>query len=172
MDKSQLGVISLKNFDLNSLNNFTCGDKSLDRFIRDEATSFEKNLFSSTWIVIHENYGVIGYFSLCNSSLELQEQERMVLDLDASKNKLRAPSILLTKLAVSKKLHGKNLGSTIIKIVTEMAAKYSALMSARLLIVDAVNDKAGFYEKCNFEYCVNNKKDNKTAKMYLDLLHI
>lgn len=96
----------------------------------------------------------------------------IVSNLDESKNKLIAPSILLTKLAVPKKLHGKNFGSTIIEMITEMAAKYATSMSARLLIVNAVKDKTDFYEKCDIQYCLNNKKDNKTVKMYLDLLHI
>ncbi|MFA5702732.1 MAG: GNAT family N-acetyltransferase [Advenella sp.] len=172
MDNAQLGIISLKQFDLSSLNDFTCGDEKLDSFLRKEAKLFEENLYSSTWLVIHPKHDVIGYFALCNSSLELQSQEHMVLNLDESKYKLRAPSILLTKLGVSKKFHGKKFGTSIIRIITEMAAKSSAYISARLLIVDAINDKESFYEKCGFTSCMNNNKGKKTVKMYLDLLDI
>lgn len=172
MDSGELGVISLKEFDLSSLNDFTCGDDKLDSFLRKESKSFEENLYSSTWLVIHSEYGPVGFFSLCNSSLSLQTQEQMILDLDESKHTLRAPSILLTKLGVSKKLHGKKFGISIVKIVREMAAKSSTYMSARLLIVDAINDKEGFYEKCGFISCVSNQKSQKTVKMYLDLLDI
>lgn len=170
MDHSQLGVLSLKEFDINSLDGFTCGDDNLDCFLREQSKSFEASLYNSTWIVLHPEHGMVGYFSLCNSAIELQSQEHMTLNLDESKYRIKAPAILITKLGVSTTLQRKGVGKGIIKLITDLAVQSAANISARLLIVDAINNKEDFYERCGFTACMNNPKGNQTVKMYLDLL--
>ena len=82
MDRLTLGLVPLKDIERELLSQFTCGECSLDEFLHKKSESFERELYSTTWIAINPDDGVVGFFSLCNSSVRLANDEKMSLNLD------------------------------------------------------------------------------------------
>ncbi len=99
--------------------------------------------------VIHVDNQVIGYYSLCPGSIERKSAIPRVLKGIAGHAEI--PIILLARLAVDSKEHGKGLGPALLKDAFQRAINAAVAIAGRAIVVHAIDDDAvRFYEHFDF----------------------
>jgi ribosomal protein S18 acetylase RimI-like enzyme len=138
--------------DTHVLSSFSCGNDSLDRWLRTSALRGNLQDTGRTW-VIHEGDGVVvGYYTLAGHALHRGTLSRS----QARSLPVEVPAILLAKLAVDISLQGQSVGKDLLLEALERCVAAGEVVAARYVVVDAVDDRAAsFYEKYGFQRIPN-----------------
>ena len=141
---------------------FDCGQPKLNTYLHKYALQHQKNGISKTHVLIEQGQSrVCGYLSICCASTKLADMpdeltRKLPKDYDV-------PSLLLARLAIDKSYQGQGLGSILIQYSFELVVKVSDMVAARMLVVDAIDEKAvGFYERFGFQ-----KLDPEAKRLYI-----
>jgi GNAT superfamily N-acetyltransferase len=131
-----------------SLDDFDCGKEDLNRFLKRQAWNNQQARSTQTYVVAKE-LRVHGYYSLSAGSITYdQATERVKKGLARHP----IPVILLARLAVDVSIHGRGVGSALLKDALLRAAQAADTIGARALLVHAKDDDArAFYEHFTFE---------------------
>lgn len=165
---------------LDDLREFSCGRKSLDDFLFQEASEYHVSRLGFTSLVFHEDFdGLVGYFSLSNDALPLETSENFDLGLNVDVALGAIPATKIGKFAVRRELQGKGVGQSMMDLLVGESLDSDALSASRLLVTDAANDPSvlGFYRKCGFIESLWAEKQRRhhgkgkppTVKMYMDV---
>jgi GNAT superfamily N-acetyltransferase len=130
------------------LDNFDCGKEDLNRFLKRLAWNNQQAHSAQTYVLAKE-LRVLGYYSLAAGSITHDQATERV-----KKGLARHPTpvILLARLAVDVSIHGKGIGSALLKDALLRAAQAAHTIGARALLVHAKYDGArAFYEHFTFE---------------------
>lgn len=130
------------------LDSFDCGKEDLNRFLKRQAWNNQQAHSAQTY-VLAKDLRVLGYYSLAAASVSHDEAPERV-----KKGLARhpIPVILLARLAADLSIHGKGIGSALLKDALLRAAKAADTIGARALLVHAKDDSArSFYEHFAFE---------------------
>jgi GNAT superfamily N-acetyltransferase len=130
------------------LDRFDCGKEDLNRFLIRQAWSNQQAHSAQTYVLAKE-MRVLGYYSLAAASVSHDEATQRV-----KKGLARhpIPVILLARLAVDVSIHGKGVGSALLKDALLRTAQAAETIGARALLVHAKDDEArAFYEHFTFE---------------------
>ena len=130
------------------LNSFDCGKEDLNRFLKRQAWNSQQAHSAQTYVLV-KDLRVLGYYSLAAGSVTHEEATERV-----RKGLARhpIPVILLARLAVDASVHGKGLGSALLKDALLRTAQAADTIGARALLVHAKDDGAkAFYEHFTFE---------------------
>ena len=125
---------------------FRCGNVSLDNFIHNLASQFERKNLGRTYILVEQGEGKIkGYFTIAGGAIPFENVP------PARKKKvsphLPVPVILLGKLAVDLTEQGKGYGSTLIGEVSRMAVNISQRVGIHAILASAIDDAASAFYK-------------------------
>ena len=90
---------------------FSCGQPSLDAFLRTLVTQYEKRRLGRTFVAARPDGRVLGYFTLASSAIAF---ENMPPDESQKLPKHPVPTILLGRLAVDRTQQGQGLGETLL----------------------------------------------------------
>lgn len=128
---------------------FSCGKPVLDRFIREQASQYEKKEVGRTFVAVRENETrVLGYYTLAAGSLGFEhfpEAQRKKLP------KHPVPVVLLGRLAVDSSMKGKGLGSDLLIDALKRTAQSAEIIGAFAMFVESLDiDAKGFYERFGF----------------------
>jgi GNAT superfamily N-acetyltransferase len=130
------------------LDRFDCGKEDLNRFLIRQAWNNQQAHSAQTY-VLAKDLRVLGYYSLAAGSVSHDEAPDRV-----KKGLARHPIsvILLARLALDVSIHGKGVGSALVKDALVRTAQAAETIGARALLVHAKDDEARtFYEHFNFE---------------------
>jgi GNAT superfamily N-acetyltransferase len=130
------------------LDSFDCGKEDLNRFLKRQAWNSQQAHSAQTY-VLAKDLRVEGYYSLAAGSVAHDEATRRV-----KKGLARhpIPVILLARLAVDVSIHGRGVGSALLKDALIRTAQAANTIGARALLVHAKDDDAkSFYEHFTFE---------------------
>ena len=130
------------------LDSFDCGKEDLNRFLKRQAWNSQQAHSAQTYVLV-KDLRVLGYYSLAAGSVTHEEATERV-----KKGLARhpIPVILLARLAVDASVHGKGLGSALLKDALLRTAQAADAIGARALLVHAKDDSAkAFYEHFTFE---------------------
>lgn len=146
------GLLPLPEIESAHLADFDCGKVHLNEFLRDAANEQHSNLFGWTSVVFHRDLaGPVGYFTLANDSIPVTTSE--AFDLGSFKDEFRTiPAVKIGRFAVARGLQGQGVGTSMFKLVLGHVLDSDYISAARLLLVDAENDKqvVKFYQKLGF----------------------
>lgn len=137
------------------LENFECGERSLDLWLKTKALSNEMTGGSRTFVTFSTVTGELaGYFSLASHSVEHD-------DLRA-KLKRNMPSplpvILLGRLTVSKKYQRHGLGESLLFEAVRISKQASEFIGVTALVVHPISLEASlFYRKHGFSLAKTEK---------------
>jgi len=130
------------------LDRFDCGKEDLNRFLKRQAWNNQQAHSAQTYVLAGD-LRVLGYYSLAAGSVSHEEATQRV------KNGLaRHPIavILLARLAVDVSIHGKGVGSGLLKDALIRTAQAANTIGASALLVHAKDDNArAFYEHFSLE---------------------
>ena len=129
---------------------FSCGEPSLDEYLRQRASQHQRDGISTTHVLV-ENEGdslLLGYYSLAAAQLqlcELQEADRRRLP------RYPVPAIRMVRLAVATSQQGKKLGDFLLAHAVARCLDLREQLGVRVMLVDALHEKAArFYRAYGF----------------------
>jgi ribosomal protein S18 acetylase RimI-like enzyme len=129
---------------------FTCGEPSLDRYLRELALQHHGAGISTTHVLIDlaAPARVLGYYTLSAAQLlliELQEADRRRLP------RYPVPAVRMGRLAVASSEQGRGHGDFLIGHAVARCLTLREQLGVRVLLVDAMNDTAvGLYKAYGF----------------------
>ncbi len=176
------GYLSITEVDPASLSSFSCGKPRLDEFLTAQALTLHEARLGFTNVVFHQEFeGPVGYFTLANDAIKLNESERFELGFDDHVELAAFPAVKIGRLAVHQDLQRKGVGAALMTLLLGDILSTAGLSAARLIVVDADNDDQvlRFYEALGFEKSLwaeemsrnHGKKRTKpqTIKMHRDV---
>ncbi len=134
------------------LSSFSCGNESLDRWLRASALRGSLQDTGRTWVIQEGDGVVLGYYTLAGHALHRDNLSRS----QARSLPREVPAILLAKLAVDTSLRGQGVGRDLLVEALERCVAAGEVVAARYVVVDAIDDHAAsFYEKYGFQRIPN-----------------
>jgi GNAT superfamily N-acetyltransferase len=130
-------------------NTFDCGKhESLAAWLKRYALESQKAKSARTFIVHREN-AVVGYHSLCASSISRKEASERAAKGQPDRP---IPAILLARLAIDKSEQRKGLGKALLKDALSRSLNAAKEIRTRVILVHAIDEEAkNFYKKFGFE---------------------
>lgn len=134
-----------------ALARFDSGNESFDGWLRRAARHAEAANTGRTFAWIEPGSpGVVGYFTLAAHLVRRDDVPESV----GHGSPDAIPAVLLARLALHRSLQGRGLGGQLLLDALERAVDASARVAARLVVVDAIDDRAAaFYERYGFRAC-------------------
>lgn len=177
------GFLAIPEIATDVLSCFTCGKPRLDDFLKETALALHKARLGFTNVVFHQDFeGPVGYFTLSNDSIPLNDSEKFDLGLEVDVTLSAFPAVKIGRLAVHKELQDHGVGAQVMDLVFGEIIDSGSLSAGRLVVVDADNDEKvlHFYKKLGFERSLwaeqqarNHGKKGRpvsTIKMHRDIL--
>lgn len=176
------GLLPIREVQPSKLLTFDCGKPRLNDFLTKTAVAMYEARLGLTTVIFHADFdGVVGYFTLANDAIVLNESEKFELGLNLDVTLTSFPAVKIGRLAIASKLQGMGTGTAVLDIIKGTVLDSTSLSSARLLVVDADNDEAvlRFYEQRGFKKSLwsekiyqtqGGRKRPPTKKMLLDIL--
>lgn len=128
---------------------FSCGQPSLDLWLRAYASQGQRRDASRTFVVT-ESGAVAGYYTLVACEIEHPTATAAVRKQMA--RGFPIPGVLLARLAVDHRHQGAGLGRSLLLDALARIERASRELGIRAVLVDAINDDAArFYERYGFE---------------------
>lgn len=147
----QLSVRPLRADD--DVSSFSCGYATLDTWLHKHAWNSQRRRTAATQVLLADtaepagHSPILGYYSLASTSITTDELPRRL-----SRGQIAVlPAILLARLAVDQRLHGRGVGGALLSHAVRTADHAGRVVAARLLVVDAIDDQAAsFYQHHGF----------------------
>lgn len=129
------------------LDAFSCGEPTLDDWLRKRALANQASGASRTFVVCERNV-VVAYYALASGAVTIS----------ASTGRFRRnmpdpiPVVVLARLAVAMSHHGEGLGRAIFQDAVRRVVSAADVIGIRGMIVHALSDSAAaFYRKLGFD---------------------
>lgn len=125
---------------------FDCGKPPLDEWLRQRALKNEGR--ASRCFVVCDGVQVVGYYALAAGSVGAEETPRAL-----RRNMPRPiPVLVLGRLAVDRRYHGKGIGPGLLKDALRRALSVAGNVGARAILVHAIDrEVASFYTQYGFK---------------------
>lgn len=135
--------------DAHCLEDFDCGDKSLDEWLKRRARRNEKGGASRTYVVC-EGQKVVAYYALANGSVSLGEAPKKL-----QRNMPDPiPVMVLGRLAVDRGHQGIGMGRGLLRDAVSRVLQAGKIGGIRAILVHAISQDAyRFYEQNGFLLC-------------------
>ena len=128
---------------------FSCGEPTLDTYIRQYASQDQKRRVAAIFVLADESHAVKGYYTLSSMSIP-SEYLSDKLQKRLPKHPYQ-PATLLGRLAVNKTAQGERLGESLLMDALYRSDTSSAQVGSIAVVVDAINESAiGFYARYGF----------------------
>lgn len=129
------------------LSAFSCGEESLDRWLREQAVTATKQGTARTWVWIHDSGAVVAYYALAAHKVVRDQVPAIV----GRGGPAEIPAVLLARLALAQHLRGQGLGPVLVADALKRVVEASQIVGARLVVVDAIAEPvAKLYETLGF----------------------
>lgn len=129
---------------------FDCGVPALNLYLRNYALQNQKRGIVRNYVTTPAaERAIVAYYSLVYGSVD---QKRLPQKLVKGFGKYEIPIMLLARLAVDHRDHGKELGKALLKDAILRTMQAAEIAGLKVLLVHAKDETAAaFYEKHGFE---------------------
>ena len=129
---------------------FDCGVPALNLYLRNYALQNQKKGIVRNYVTTHaDSKAVVAYYSLVFAAID---QKLLRAKLVKGLGKYDIPVMLLARLAVDHREHGKGLGKALLKDAILRTMQAAEIAGLKLLLVHAKDEPAAdFYRKHGFE---------------------
>ncbi len=129
---------------------FSCGEETLDRWLRAYAGQSQRRDAARTFVTTDGESRVVGYYTLVAAQVE-HEQATAEVRRGLSKH-FPIPVALIARLAVATHHQGVGLGHSLLLDALQRVLRASDELAIRAVTVDALGgDAASFYRRFGFE---------------------
>ncbi|MHB8244720.1 MAG: GNAT family N-acetyltransferase [Acidimicrobiales bacterium] len=125
---------------------FASGEEDLDHWLKEFALHASRVRTASTFVWAKDKR-VVGFYALCAHHLQRAELRSTRV---AKGRPGIIPATLIAKLGLDQTLQGQEYGGQLLVDALERIVIASAEVAAKLVVVDALNDRVTFYEKFGF----------------------
>jgi GNAT superfamily N-acetyltransferase len=142
---------------------FECGKPDLDEWLHRYAGQQERTDSTRTFLALSpDGTGVVGYYATTTYVIGLDE---LSVEHGIGKRRYPIPAVLLARLAVDRRWHGRGLGSLLLTSALTGIATANRSIGFEVVVVDAIDDEAvTFYAKHGFSRFERNRR-----KLFLTL---
>jgi len=129
---------------------FSCGEPSLDGYLRQQATQHQRDGIATTHVLVDAGLPgrILGYYTLSAAQLllsELQEADRRRLP------RYPVPAVRMGRLAVASDAIGQGHGEFLLAHAIHRCLDLRQQLGVRVMLVDALHERAaGFYRAYGF----------------------
>lgn len=144
---------------------FSCGEPSLDAYLREQAGQHQRDGIATTHVLIDDAdvARILGYCSLAAAQLNL-------LDLQpADRKRLPSyppPAVRIGRLAVSRDGQGSGYGRLLLGHAVNCSLQLCERLGVRVLLVDALHDRAAAFYR---DYAFRDTTTEHVRSLYLPL---
>lgn len=129
------------------LEGFSCGESTLDEWLRRRALINQTSGASRTFVVTDEAQQVLAYYALAAGTVSHQESPGSIRRNMPDP----VPVLVLARLAVDQRLQGQQIGGALLKDALQRAVAVAQNIGVRALLVHALNERARqFYTHYGF----------------------
>lgn len=129
------------------LEDFACGESSLDDWLRRRGLINQTTGASRTFVVTDESGQVLAYYALAAGAVSHQESPGTIRRNMPDP----VPVMVLARLAVDQRLQGQQVGGALLKDALHRAISVAQNIGVRAMLVHALNDRARqFYAHYGF----------------------
>lgn len=158
-------IIPLTNTE--DISQFSCSEKQLNAFLREDALNDQANLYSITRIVKY-NEKVVGFFTLIADNINIASLDKnQIEDIYADYHYAKLPAVKIARLATDEHYERLGIGRIMLIQIFHLVDQISFIAGCRVITVDAKRDAVDFYKKFAFHE-VSSKRDAPYIPMYLD----
>jgi GNAT superfamily N-acetyltransferase len=126
---------------------FSCGEPSLDLWLREQAVPASARRTARTWVWVDEDGVVVGYYALAAHKVAREDIPPKI----GRGGSVEIPAVLLARLALSESLRRQGLRAVLVADALQRVVDATQLVAARLVVVDALHERvARFYEVLGF----------------------
>lgn len=127
---------------------FACGESSLDEWLRRRALANQLTGASRTFVVTNEMQQVVAYYAMVAGAVSHQEASGRIRRNMPDP----VPVMVLARLAVDQRLQRQQLGAALLQDAVQRAYAVAQNAGVRALLVHALNERARqFYTHYGFE---------------------
>lgn len=132
--------------DHHHLDDFECGNEALNDWLRRHARN-ASGQGTRTYVVIDADGEAVGSFAVAPHTIDRETLPRSVGR--GAPNQI--PAVLLAKLALDRRLHGRRLGSELLVVALGTIVDAARQVGGKFVVVDAIDDSAAaFYAHHEF----------------------
>jgi ribosomal protein S18 acetylase RimI-like enzyme len=137
-------------------NGFSCGEPTLDAYLREQAGQHQRDGIATTHVLVDEDHAasILGYCSLAAAQTNISDLQ------PADRKRLPAypvPAVRIGRLAVSSEGRGKGYGRLLLGHAMNCGMQLRVQLGVRVILVDALNERAAaFYRLHGFRETANN----------------
>lgn len=133
--------------DVRDLSTFSCGEQSLDRWLKEQAVAATKRGTARTWVWTDGKGAVVAYYALAAHKVVRDQVPTSV----GRGGPTEIPAVLLARIALALPLRGQGLGAVLVADALDRIVGASQIVGARLVVVDAIAEPvAKLYETLGF----------------------
>lgn len=130
------------------LTEFSCGEASLDDWLKRRALANQLSGASRTFVLVDEENRAVGYYAMAAGAVSQQMASSGVRRNMPDP----IPVLVLARLAIDHRAQGIKLGAALLQDAVQRAVAVSQNAGVRALLVHALNDRAKlFYEHYGFQ---------------------
>jgi GNAT superfamily N-acetyltransferase len=139
---------------------FSCGDRELDEFFRDDVVAYERERLGSSYCfrLRSDPSVIVCAFTLSNTGVDGRRlpnarRKKVTANIPHQKHLSIYPSMLLARIGVNTDYGRRGIGSKLIAFIREWILNTKSIGACRFMSVDAYN-AAGtirFYESTGFQ---------------------
>lgn len=131
------------------LEDFSCGEESLDNWLQRHARHAEAAGSARTFVTTTDGARVVGYYALAIGQVGPDDATDRLLKGQPAKRPV--PVLLIARLAVDKKLHGRGLGTSLLQDALLRCGSVAETVGVRAIVAHANEHASGFYDQFGFE---------------------
>ncbi|MGO9961900.1 MAG: GNAT family N-acetyltransferase [Acidimicrobiales bacterium] len=126
---------------------FTCGDPTLDHWLRHYAGQNRRGNTAATWVITDEYDAVVAYATLSMTGVDLSTAPPSI----ARQSPQPVPALLLGRLAVDHRHAGLGVGTALVAHVLATALEINAKAACKAVVVVALHEQArSWWERLGF----------------------
>jgi GNAT superfamily N-acetyltransferase len=162
------------------LSSFDCGLPFITDFLKEDAKFYQQESLANTYIFWDADNTIGAYFSISNDCLSKNTSKLFSnavwnrlhrnIELPNPKRIRHYPAVLVGRLGVHNKYHGKGTAYQLMDFIKEYAVE-DCKPACRLLLLDAVNQprQIKYYMRNDFSFLFNEDSNEETRSMYFNL---
>lgn len=129
---------------------FSCGDVDLDDWFRRRAGQDQRRNVARVFVLVDDDLGVIGFYSLSSFTLELDDLPDHIAQRLPRYDAI--PAALIGRLARDERLRGQGIGELLLADAVRRILGAGQSVAVFAIVVDAKDEAAaGFYEAFGFQ---------------------
>lgn len=148
---------------------FSCGNESIDIYLREQALQDQERRFSVTYVATHEGE-IVGYATSCVTVVEPDSLKKAVAKALPVR---QLPALKLARIGVDVRFQGQSIGTRLLVNTMKLAAVQAKEVGGCVgLVVDAKPERVSWYEQRGFMTLNDEAGPGGSVPMFLSISEI